>query len=202
MSDFSAAADISTTLRELLEGFITNSPLPELNGVPVDLRTPKAMRDTNINLGVSVYLYRIERSGDTLNGPIRRVSPTLSEHRGLPIILHYLISVVADQPLDQQRLLGRVLQVMNDHTVLRGAVLRGGFEDDTDAFRVNLEPMSMQDLARIWDAIQEPYLPSVSYEVQLITIDSQREPISGAPVLNKHANYGRVVNAEPFPDGT
>ena len=61
MSDFNVIRGVSRTLRGLLEDHITNDGYPALNGVPIDLRSPREMRDNANAQGISVWLYRSRR---------------------------------------------------------------------------------------------------------------------------------------------
>ena len=50
MSDFTVIRAASDTLKSILETGITNSPDPQLNGVPIDLRSPSS------NVSVTMHL--------------------------------------------------------------------------------------------------------------------------------------------------
>jgi hypothetical protein len=193
MSDYASIADITRSLRELLRTYITLSTLPQIAGVPIDLRSPKEMREASAQ-GVSLWLYRIIRNSDLLNRPRVRSSATQIERPSMPINLHYLITPLAANPVDEQALMGRVLQVLNDHASLGGANLLGTLENSGEEFRLNFEPMTLEDITRVWNSLQEPYQLSVSFEVVLITIDSLREPDQGSPVLVKETEYMQILD--------
>ncbi len=195
MSDYAAIADLTRSLRDLLRTYITQSTLPQIAGVKIDLRSPKEMREANAQ-GVSLWLYRVVRNGDPLNRPPRRINATQTEHVGFPVDLHYLITPIVQDPSDEQALIGRVLQVLNDYAILKGATLLGTLENSGQAFRVNFEPMSLEDVTRVWNSLQEPYQTSLPYEVTLVTIDSQREPQEGSPVLVRELGYSQIVDRD------
>src|SRR2546429_3690064 len=121
MSDFTVIRDACDTLKSILETGITNSPDPQLNGVPIDLRSPKEMREDNNASGISLWLYRVGRDADLLNRPPERISPNQFRRSSLPVRLYYLVTPLVAKPEDRQTLLGRVLQLLNDHTQLLGA---------------------------------------------------------------------------------
>ncbi len=58
MSDFTAIRALTDSLKSILELGITLSPDPQRNGISVDLRLPKEMRNANVN-GISLWLYRV-----------------------------------------------------------------------------------------------------------------------------------------------
>jgi hypothetical protein len=99
MSDFTTIRAVTKTLEAVLKDSITNNPDPQLNGVKVDLRSPKEMRENKAN-GVSLWLYRVMRDGDMLNHPARRIAPNQLAHQSLPLHLHYLITPVTRLTLE------------------------------------------------------------------------------------------------------
>jgi hypothetical protein len=192
MSDYTVVKAVSDTLLQILKDGITNSPDPQLNGVQIDLRSPKEMRQANNTPGVSLWLYRITRDADLLNDRPERISPTQSRRTPLPIHLYYLVTPLVANAADRQTLIGRVLQLLNDHAILRGADLQDSLIGANDEFRVTLETLSLEELTRIWFSLSEPYDLSVSYEVQVIRIDSDFEVVYGAPVVSRKAGYSQV----------
>jgi Pvc16 N-terminal domain len=195
MSDFTVIRAVTETLRSILEAGITNSPDMQLNGVPIDLRSPKEMREHNNATGISLWLYRVVRDPDLLNRPPERISPTQVRRASLPVCLYYLVTPLVALPEDRQTLLGRVLQIFNDHSQLRGADLKDSLVGSTEEFRVNLEALSLEELTRVWYSLSEPYDLSVSYEVHVATIDTDTEAVQGPPVLVRTSSYEQIVGS-------
>ena len=197
MSDYQAISGVTLTLRELLRDHITQSADPELAGVPIDLRSPKEMReDGNGAQGVSLWLYRAVRNGDTLNHPPRRTAMNQLRRRPLPVNLYYLVTPIAGSSDDEQILLGRVLQVFHDHPTLRGPLLQSSLAGSDVELRLTLEPLSLEELTRVWDALKEPYQLSMSYLVQQVEIDSDLEAVEVAPVTSLEASYLQITEAD------
>ena len=191
MSDYTVVRAVTLTMRHMLEDAITNSTDPQLNGVLIDLRSPKEMRQVNAN-GVSLWLYRVNRDPDLLNDPPHRISPTEFRAQSLPVNLFYLITPLVQLPEDRQTVLGRVLQTFNDRPVARGADLRDTLLGSDEEFRLTLETLSLEELTRVWHALAEPYDLSVTYAVQIVRIDSDLEPLSTTPVLIKRSTYTQI----------
>lgn len=57
-------------------------------------------------------------------------------------------------------LLGLVLQVFNDHATVRGSDLKDALLGSDAELRLSFEAPSLEDLTRIWGALQEPYQAS------------------------------------------
>ena len=111
-----------------------------------------------------------------------------------PLLLHYLVTPVATDPLTRHALLGKTLQVMNDSSIVRGADLQGILQGTNEQLRVALEALSLEDLSLVWDALSESYQLSVSYVVQKVSIDSALEPVFTGTVLEKNTKYTKIVS--------
>jgi hypothetical protein len=193
MSDFSAVRAATETLQALLKTNITDSTDPQLAGVPIDLRSPKEMRQASAT-GVSLWLYRVTRDPDLLNRPPDRTSPNVQPRPGLPIHLYYLVTPMTTATEDKQTLLGRVLQVLNDYAIIQGADLQGTLAQNDQELRVTLETLTHDEISRIWMALEEHYDLSVTYEVQVVTIDSDLEPLQTMAVLHKSGRYAQILS--------
>ena len=193
MSDYTVIRAVTLSLRQVLRNAITNDSDPQLNGVEIDLRSPKEMREDNNATGVSFWLYRVTRDPDTLNLAARRVQPDRVSKQPMPLHLYYLVSPIRTRPEDEQLLLGRVVQTLNDHSILMGADLVDTLAGAPDQFRVMLEPFSLEELTRVWTALEESYQMSVTYSVQVVTIDSDREAVDAPPVLERQSVYEEIV---------
>lgn len=195
MSDYPVISAVSQTLRTLLTANITDSTDNQIATVPIELLSPTEMKEANETRGVSVWLYRVSRMGDMLNEPPQRISATQIVNTPLPVLLYYLITPVYDDPLTRHRLMGKVLQVMYDHAILRGADLQGSLMGTTSQLRVVLETLTLEELSLVWDALSEPYQLSVSYMVQLASIDSALQPVQTSTVLERNQVYSQILSA-------
>jgi|SRR5271157_66272 len=194
MSDYTVISAVGQTLRALLTSNITQSTDAQIKNVPIELLSPREMQDKNDSLGVSVWLYRVTRMGEMLNEPPVRVSATQIARTPLPLLLYYLVTPVASDPMTRHALLGKVLQVMYDHSILRGADLQGALQGTDEQLRMVLEALSLEDLSLVWDALSEPYQLSVSYVVQAVNIDSSMAPVQMPSVMQREADYTRILS--------
>jgi hypothetical protein len=152
--------------------------------------------------GLSLWLYRVVRDEHRLNDPpTRRRTPAGATELvppPLPLRLHYLATPLAPGSAEmEQRVLGKVLQVFHTRPTLAGADLRGDLAGTTARLHVRLEPMALEEISRVWDALEGSYQLSVSYEVTLIDIDVDAEPLTAAPVETVVADYAVIVGQEP-----
>lgn len=195
MSDYTAIRAVSRTLKQILTDAITNSSEPQLAGVPIDLKSPKELLTAGTTLGLSLWLYRVNRDAYTLNNPTPRSVAGRLVPQPLPIDLYYLVTPIAEDPEAKQVLLGRALQVFNDHAILGGADLVDTLAGSMQQLRIDFEALSLQELTQVWYALHDPYQLSVTYLVQLVTIDSDREPVNETPVIERDMRAKQILSA-------
>jgi hypothetical protein len=193
MSDYSVLSAVSSSLLTLLTNNITNALAVPLN-VTIHLFSPKEMDEAGQVPGISLWLYKVSRMAEMLNEPPERKSATQMARTPLPVLLHYLVTPMATDPLTRQTLLGRVLQVFNDHAILRGADLQGVLQNTTEQLRIILEALTLEELSLVWEALGEPYQLSVTYLVQVAKIDSDLELRKSSPVLDKETTYSQILS--------
>lgn len=166
-------------------------------GMVVSLNTPKEMEE-NHQEGVSLWLYRVIRDDQRLNDPPLRISATELQPPPLPLRLHYLVTPVTSRenlgdPDTEQYLLGKVMQAFHTSALLRGADLRGELAGTDAQLNVRLETLALDEMSRIWEALEGTYQLAVSYEVAVVDIDSAREPDNLVPVAEVIAEIGQIV---------
>lgn len=167
-------------------------------GMVISPRTPQEMADVD-QAGLSVWLYRIARDPELVNLPQRRVAVDRFEKRQLPLRLHYLMTPVLNDgdgttgdPGMEQFFMGKVLQTLHDHPSMRGAMLRGDLVGSGATLTARLEPMNLEEITRVWDAMESSYQLCVSYEVSLVMVASDEEEDRIAPVLSAEPEYGTI----------
>lgn len=151
----------------------------------VYLDSPAEM--TGTRAGLSVWLYRIARDDVTLNRPPERIAPTTVLSPPFPARLHYLVCPVVevqgiDGPETEQVILCKALEVLHEHPRLSGVDLSADFVRRDLEIGVRFETLSIEELARIWDALETSYRTSVSYEVTVVDIRAPVPDTVGLPV--------------------
>jgi hypothetical protein len=210
----SAIRDCSISLREFLLRQLRDDPQlspffdptdPNVDAVGtlgVLLDTPQELED-HASEGISLWLYLVQRDEHALNRPPRRVGLERIEAQPLPLRLHYLVTPIVDREARsnaselEQLILGKALQVFHDDTSLHGARLRGSLAGSGLELFVRLEPLSLEEITRVWDALDKPYQLCVSFEVSVLPICSAREQTLARPVLQVLAEAGAASAAQP-----
>lgn len=187
-----ALSNTSEALQAFLQDRLSETiPFFEDGTMEVSLSDPHEMSATR--QGLSVWLYKVVRDDQRLNALPRRVAADRLEPVPLPLRLHYLMTPITN--LDtatvatRQTILGRVLQVLYDHPIFHGAELGAALAENGDV-AVRLEPLPLDDIARVWEALDHPYQLSVSYEVSIVYIRTAQPLEVVHPVQVVDAGWG------------
>ena len=185
----------SLTLKKLLEdGFDADSELAPLfhaggGTMIVSLDNPQEFEDDG-GQGLSLWLYRLMRDDQRLNAPPERVTPTQLRPTPLPLRLHFMLTpvVVGANTLathaaeQEQTILGKAMQVLYEHPMLRGTDLEDDFRGTDSVVSVRLEALTLDEVSRVWHALGRPYRLSASYEVSIAYIAPTVQPMQVTPV--------------------
>jgi uncharacterized protein DUF4255 len=198
----------SITMRELLRQALAADPELDAFFDPVQGGTMVVSLDTPQELvglqreGVSLWLYRVRRDDQTLNLPPRRVLADRLMPPPLPLRLHYLAVPIVNHetrpqaPELEQHILGKALQVFNDVNTLRGSRLLDDLAGRDLEIFIRLEPMTLEEITRVWDALELSYQLSVSYEVSVVPIESGLAVDEVHPVEVSLPEYG-ITDVRP-----
>jgi hypothetical protein len=168
----------------------------------VSLNSPHEMRKEMKQEGLSVWLYRIERDPMRLNLPPERIAADLLRRPPMPLRLHYLMVPVTFKgtgggaPEVEQAVMGRVIQALHSKPILRGTDFANTDLEGTDAeLHVHLETLVLDELSRIWDALEGSFQLAVSYEVAVVNVDAAVEPDRVVPVEIALPEMALIVGA-------
>ena len=197
MSNHLAIATVTATLQRLLQGAIQR----DVDGARVTTLKPNSIGSSTPESGINMFLYQVAhnsalRNSDTAafrskKGPIRR-------HSSLD--LYYMLSAYGnDTELEPQRLLGSIVRVLSDKTVLTPEMIDTAIEDATflaesdlthhpQQITINPVLMDMDELSKIWSTFfQAPYSLSMVYKVTAVVIDGEISAQHALPVRESHS---------------
>ena len=89
------------------------------------------------------------------------------------LLLKYLVTPWSGDRITDHKILGRTLQVFYDAPILSGTQLQSGLADTDQALKVTLAPLTLDERARVWYAVQKPYRLSLTYEVRVVNLDAE-----------------------------
>jgi hypothetical protein len=181
--DYSVVADVSETLRTLLtEGFKVFggaqppiAVLEDFGGGQIPTNPAR----------LTLFLFDVTEDVSMRNRrPLQGLAPPSLTLQKPPmaLLLRYLMTPWAGDRVTEQRILGRTLQVLYDDAIINGPQLQGGLAGTSQALKVKLTPIDLEDRTRVWFSVQRPYRLSLTYEVRVVNLDSveqeTRPPVS------------------------
>ncbi|MBT9314894.1 DUF4255 domain-containing protein [Leptothoe spongobia] len=192
MSNHLAIATVTATLQRLLQGAIQH----DVDGARVTTLKPNNIGSSTPESGINMFLYQVARNSALRNsdnaafrskkGPIRR-------HSSLD--LYYMLSAYGnDTELEPQRLLGSVVRILSDKTVLTSDMIDSVVEDSAflgesdlthhpQQITINPVDMDTDELSKIWSTFfQAPYSLSLVYKVMAVVIDGELSAQHALPV--------------------
>ena len=190
MSDYTVIAEVGEALVRVLWEEIQLDPQVNLlidNENRISLQSPKDLAEDN-SVRLSLYLYRIVEDPQLKNqvmapgeGRRQRVAP-------LALDLYYLVTPLVGTPREQQIVLGKLMEVFYDRALLEGTDLSPGMNAAGEELRVILNPVSLEETTRVWQALEISYRLSVCYVVRVVLVDSRRGRAS-MPVLARQGEF-------------
>ncbi|MDO8127716.1 MAG: DUF4255 domain-containing protein [Candidatus Brocadiales bacterium] len=124
---------------------------------------------------ISLYLYRVVENGEMKNRPLEPKDANLLQYPPLSLNLFYLITPLTNSAENGHKLLGKTMQIFYDNAIVKGPALQDILANTAEELRIILNPISMEDIMKLWSAFMRPYRLSLSYEVKVVYIDSERE---------------------------
>lgn len=194
MSNTLAISAVTLTLRSLL----TNGIRQELNDIQVTTLTPDKARGNNSFNQLNLFLYQTMPNAAWRNQDMpRQVKPGERGYPPLPLNLYYLITAYGqDNEVATHRLLAHAMSILHDHPVLTADEIKEATKValpgsdlhqqlEIEKVRFTYQPLSLEEISKLWASFQTSYRLSVAYEAAVVLIESTL-PVAGAlPVLRR-----------------
>jgi hypothetical protein len=213
MSNALAIAAVTATLRTILFDALNNDPdmppNPDVTVQPPD----KAHEDQRIHF-VNLFLYQVLPNAAWRNMDIpQRVKPGETGMPPLALNLYYMLTAYSqDDNVDppatstlSHRLLGRAMSALYDNAVLfpediARVLPRSDLQNQVERVRITLQPLSVEEIFRLWSGFQTQYRISVAYEISVVLIESTQATKTPLPVLTRgRDNRGATIQPDPLP---
>jgi Pvc16 N-terminal domain len=191
MSNASVIAAVTGALVNILTNRFSSDP--SLSGVNVtSFPIDKARNGTNTNSNqLNLYLYQtLPNAGwRNLDSP-GVVRPGENGNPPLALNLYYLFTSfgVDNSEILSQRILGAAMSVLHDRPLLDATDLKSALPgidpgDQIERVRFSPQPLSLEEISKLWTALQTQYRLSTTYLATVVLIDSQQPVRSPLPVL-------------------
>jgi hypothetical protein len=171
MADFPVIGDVSETMRAVLSSGLSSlvpPPTVEVHDLQGAISTAPAH--------VTVCLYDVVEDPSAKNRPRqKRPGPGGSlriDKPSMALLLRYMITPWSGTRAADHQLLGRVIQILYDGAILHGSSLQGGLAGTSEALKITMAPIPLQERFWLWQAVQKAYRISVTYEVRVVNLDA------------------------------
>lgn len=187
MSNALAIAAATATLRQLL---IHGLNISDVTVRPLDTAR-KGLASNQVNL----FLYQTAVNATWRNHDLpRQVRPGETGQPPLPLCLYYLITAYGegDDETKAHQLLGHAMSVLYDHPLLGADEIEQATQTDVpgsnlheqlERIRITTQPISLEEMSKLWAAFQTNYRLSAAYQVSVVLIESARPTRTPLPVL-------------------
>ena len=212
MSDFRAIGGVSASLKALLEDRLEVPPGVTDFEVTVSAPRPESDDETTVERPrINLFLYRVAENGSLKNQEIPgQGHPAAFGRPPLSLNLYYMMtpygSTSDEEFVDEtvsHLLLGSAMRVFHEIPVITNQLLtvrptvgrqilseslRTAFEH----IKLTLDPVSLDDLSKVWTALTLPYRLSAAYMVTVVQIESRQARTFPRPVGEPPAAGPRV----------
>lgn len=172
MPDFRVIAQVSKTLEDLLGAALAPigalAELHDLQGGPIST-TPARL---------TIFLFEAGEDPSARNRPrARSLDPanpldiTIAKPP-MALLLRYLLTPWGGDRATDHQILGMAMRTLYDNAIVAGVQLVPPLAAEDQAIKFTLAPLSIEERARVWYAVQRPYRLSVSYEARVVNLDS------------------------------
>ncbi|MFI5458424.1 MAG: DUF4255 domain-containing protein [Isosphaerales bacterium] len=193
MSNALAIAAVTATLDAILGNGVHADP--DLNDTALTTLPLDKARGTITSNQLNLFLYQILPNAAWRNMDVPQlVKPGETAIPPLALNLHYLMTAFGrendtSQPFDHH-LLGKAMSILYDHALLGPDEIKLAFpgsdlERQVERIRITLQPLSVEEISKLWTGFMTNYRLSVGYEISVALIDSTQPTRSPLPVLTR-----------------
>lgn len=172
MGKYTVIAEVSQKLVDLLADGMVPDLITDKNAI--GLCGP----DEKGDFSVGIYLYDVEESDEMRRSGMVNFSETGQKFPPLVLSLSYMITAYSTsdikfRAIQEQRILGRVMQILSDNALIGG----DQFGNDTTKadLRIELQPLTTEEKMKLWNDTTKPYKTSLCYKVTPVELESTKE---------------------------
>jgi hypothetical protein len=144
-----------------------------------ELATPDEIDNT-----LTLYLYRVTVNEHVRN--VKRLPGTPQENTPLSVDLHFILTVWAKSAFAEHVILAWAMRQLQQHPILdRSSLSPEADWGAADFVQFIPAELSVEDMMRVWDALETSYRLSVSYIARVVRIDTDPEPTARRVVATR-----------------
>lgn len=173
MAKYTVIADVSSTIINLFRANMVPEPISKSE--QVGFCTPSERGDFALGL----YVYDVKENGNYRPTDMRAFGSSSLVYPPMSLTLKLMVTAyskgdIMTKVIDEQRILGRAIQVLNDNRKIEEKYLAGSIKEYKEEIRINNIELEYDEKIRIWSMFNEPYKLSMYYEIGPIFLESTR----------------------------
>lgn len=214
MSSPLAIGAVSAVLRNLLDNAMIEAGAAVGTTVNVSAVAPDTidLDDAEAPPRLNLFLHQVTPNSGWRNvgQPARNAAGERLTNAPLALDLHYLLTAYGRTDFHAEILLGYAMHVLHEQPWLDRASIRRALDpspldvsmlppafqalaasdlaDQVEAIKITPAALGIDEMSKLWSAIQTHYRPSAAYQVSVVLIEATRPGRSPLPVLSR----GRV----------
>jgi hypothetical protein len=213
MSSALAIAGVTAVLKDLLHNTVIDHDLVAsvgdviITSLPPDMiKTDGSEAKTQLNL----FLYQVTPNAGWRNValPSRNSNGDRVTNPPLALDLHYLLTAYGLKDLHAEILLGYAMQLLHETPVLSREAIRKALDpspinggsglpptlealatselaEQIEQIKIVPQTMNMEEVSRLWSAMQTKYRTTAAYQASVVLIESRRRLRPTLPVLDR-----------------
>lgn len=206
MSNALAIASITEAIRLRISNGVNRDE--SLGSVTVTARPPDLARLDDAANQVNLFLYHTAPNAAWRMVDPQHSRPGESGQTPLALKLYYLLTAYhgeneeltnsqTDRLLGSARILGLAMGTLHDFPILDAAAVNSAMPpadqsdfpfEQIEHVRLNCQPLSIDEMSKLWSGFQTKYRPSAAYEASVVLIESTVPRRIPLPVLQRGAN--------------
>lgn len=225
MSNVLAIAAVTQLLKDLLNDALIQGDASQALGADFTvtaLPPDRVVSESGENQATQLnwFLHRITEDPALRNTdlPTRNGAGELLQRPRLALDLHYILTAVAQEELHAEILLGYAMQILHETAILPRETIRSALEiagmdtilpqdfdpirvseiaDQMELIKITPRALSMDDMSKMWTALQASYRTTVAYDVSLVLIERDLPSRPSLPVLTRGGLRDPVTDRDP-----
>ena len=173
MSNYNIVTETGEALVKLLREGMVPDIIPNSEGIGVCHPADRG----DISLGIC--LYDIRRNSDIIQTDRIAVGTDKLKSPSSYVDLYFMITAYSSSDikfrmLEESKIIGRAIQLLEGTPVLKGEVFGKPFSEMALAPKIEMLDLETEEKHRIWNSNEHPYKLSVFYKVYPIEIESEK----------------------------
>lgn len=173
MASYTIISDVGNAIVKLLRENMVPDVIP--NADAIGLCSPSDKGDFVLGL----YLYDLRESDEVFADGMKMSGPNEQRYPSKYMNLFYMLTAysmsdVKFRSSEEQRILGRAMQVLMDHPILDENLV--GTSGGSDGYQIKIEMLRLEndEKMKLWNMPDVPYKLSLYYKVSPVEIESTR----------------------------